>query len=205
MPKALILKQLIPKVASSIAEFEKEIKAGNGAIGKAWKEDNELSDGLIRKILKRYSKVNEKWLETGEGSMFLPDHQINPIAKPQEPQPDTNKQNDTTMEQDQQEWKQAYKDLIEAHKAYAQSQLILSKALDKIVDKLNKMESIEISLNKAVDEQLAYHAAIADEHKILFEAMDDLRHLPEGSHAKKADSVHAAHLQKIAKKDTVDS
>lgn len=71
MPKALILKQLIPHLAQSVTEFEKEIGAGNGAVGKAWRDDNNLSDGLTRKILKRYSNVNEKWLETGEGEMFV--------------------------------------------------------------------------------------------------------------------------------------
>ena len=77
MPKTLIIKDLIPKLANSIAEFEKEIGAGNGAIAKAWSRDIDLSDGLIRKILKRYPKVSERWLETGEGEMFA----VNGVTK----------------------------------------------------------------------------------------------------------------------------
>lgn len=191
MAKALILKKLIRALNTNTVQFEKELGVGHSAIAKAIARESDISDMLINKILKRYPTISEHWLKTGEGEMYI-------------------KSTDTTINNtpmnniEQQDWKQAHRDLMDAHKLYAQSHQVLSNALYEMTQLMKKIETVDTNLNTAIKEQLAYHAAIASEHRVLFAAMDDLRQMPAGEHAKKADIAQREHLQKILKKDNAD-
>lgn len=67
------LNDLLDYLNMSINAFEKEIGAGTGTISKVVNgtEDRELSIKTIRKIIAKYPDINQSWLQTGEGSMFL--------------------------------------------------------------------------------------------------------------------------------------
>lgn len=71
MAKATILKKLLQKLDLNIDQFEKEIGVGHSAVAKAIARGSDISDNLIRKILKRYPAVNEHWLMTGEGEVIV--------------------------------------------------------------------------------------------------------------------------------------
>lgn len=70
MPKASILLDLIEHLELNVSQFEKEIKAANGSIGKLIANDSGISRNLINKIILRYPKVNKAWLESGTGVMI---------------------------------------------------------------------------------------------------------------------------------------
>lgn len=185
MPKTLIIKDLIPKLASSIAEFEKEIGAGNGAIAKAWNRDIELSDGLIRKILKRYPTVSEHYLETGEGEMFVKEGK-----QQQEPQL-TNNNNLSPLNED---YRLKYERLLE--KTNAEQSAIITGVL-------NIITRVDTNLSRAIKDQEGYHNSISANHEVMFDALDEIRHAPAGTLAAKADNLRFEHAQSISKKDSV--
>src|SRR4051812_1231764 len=99
MAKALIIKKLIKALDMNTVQFEKEIEVSNSTVSKAIARESDISDNLIRKILKKYPNVNERWLETGQGEIFKQPADIEPQL--QEPQPTTAAAQDSTpMEQD---------------------------------------------------------------------------------------------------------
>lgn len=122
------------------------------------------------------------------------------IQEPQSKQ--TTAQNNTAMEQD--DWKQAYTELMAVHLMYAKSHLILSRALDKMADLMKKLDNVETNLSKAVIDHAGHQAVVAANHSVIFEALDELRNKPLGELAKKARNAQIERLQKIAASDTVE-
>lgn len=69
------LNDLLDKLNLSVNAFEKEIGAGTGTINKivSGNTDRDLSIKTIRKIIKKYPDINQVWLQTGKGEMFISD------------------------------------------------------------------------------------------------------------------------------------
>jgi len=71
MAKPFILKNLMAELGLKSYKFEQEIGASNGAVSKILDSENDISNNLIEKILKKYPNVNKEWLLTGKEPMFL--------------------------------------------------------------------------------------------------------------------------------------
>lgn len=190
MAKALILKKLIRALNTNTVQFEKELGVGHSAIAKAIARESDISDMLINKILKRYPAINENWLKTGEGEMFV-------------------KSTDTTINNtpmnniEQQDWKQAHRDLMDAHKLYAQSHQVLSNALYEMTRLLQKVDTLNINLDTAMKVQAGNQAVIVANQDIMFEAAEQIADKPAGYFAKKADNLRRERLLETVKMDTV--
>lgn len=161
---------------------------------------NQLSKltGVAIEKLKDYP-VEVEEVQKGE-KVAKVDHRV--IDTPQEPQPRTNP---TEMSDDQRDWKRAYEDLIKAHTRYSKSHLILSQALYEMTKMRNDVDTIKTNLNKAVKDQMGFHAGIAAHEKVTERALEDLLKLPEGELSQKADTLLNAELERIAKTDTVNT
>ena len=74
------LKQLRKALNLTQQEFADRIGISHGNIGAYEVGKNALSDAVVSLICKEFS-VNEEWLRTGEGDMFLPVEQDTDIEK----------------------------------------------------------------------------------------------------------------------------
>ncbi|OKZ65816.1 MAG: hypothetical protein BHV88_17570 [Clostridiales bacterium 41_12_two_minus] len=74
------LKQLRKALNLTQQEFADRIGISRGNIGAYEVGKNALSDAVVSLICKEFS-VNEEWLRTGEGDMFLPVEQDTDIEK----------------------------------------------------------------------------------------------------------------------------
>ena len=71
MAKTFILVDLMSELGFKPAAFERETGISNGLINKNIRENRDISADMIEKIVRRYPLVNKKWLETGQGDVFL--------------------------------------------------------------------------------------------------------------------------------------
>jgi hypothetical protein len=71
MANAKILNDLAESLGIKVYQLEQNIGASNGAIAKAIKGEKDISRNLIEKILKKYPQVNEEWLQSGVGEMYV--------------------------------------------------------------------------------------------------------------------------------------
>lgn len=147
---AHILKQLIPQVATSVMEFEKEIGVGNGTIGNAWKDNSKLTDNLIRKILKRYPRVSEHWLETGEGEMIRKNG-VEPFVKT-----DADTNNAPAAPDYRTRYEQAQQEIIDIMKRYTMEVLNNSNAFARSIENMTtSIARVQSSLEK-MDNHFSY-------------------------------------------------
>jgi plasmid maintenance system antidote protein VapI len=70
-PKTHRIEQLIGALTTTEYAFEKKIKASKGSINKTINRGSKITDNLVAKIIKAYPAVNEQWLKTGKGQIFL--------------------------------------------------------------------------------------------------------------------------------------
>jgi len=73
MAKANILNDLLKRIEVKVSAFEREIGVANGTIAKAISRDSDLAGWIIEKIVIKYPGINENWLVTGKGEIFLDD------------------------------------------------------------------------------------------------------------------------------------
>jgi hypothetical protein len=191
MAKALILKKLIRALNTNTVQFEKELGVGHSAIAKAIARESDISDMLINKILKRYPAINENWLRTGEGEMYI-------------------KSTDTTIKntpmnniEQQQDWKQAHRDLMDAHKLYAQSHQVLSNALYEMTRLLQKVDTINTNLDDAAKKQQIFRVMTNANQQVTLETLAELRGLNKHELVNTARNIGASLLNDNAQMDTV--
>lgn len=66
------LKQVIEELGTSVMRFEKEVGAGTSSLSAVIRRNSAISDEVVAKITTRYPFISKKFLETGEGEVFLP-------------------------------------------------------------------------------------------------------------------------------------
>lgn len=62
--------QIIKKEGISTRAFEQQIGCSNGVISKCINKGTDISSQWVSKIIETYTKIDPKWLLTGEGSML---------------------------------------------------------------------------------------------------------------------------------------
>lgn len=78
MTNGLIIKDLIEKLDTNVSAFEKTIKVKPTRIDKLIKRNSKIDLEIVQLVKQAYPQVNEVWLKTGEGNMFIeePSNQI---------------------------------------------------------------------------------------------------------------------------------
>ena len=76
MANAVILKDLIAELKTNVSKFERDIKTGASTVSKAIERQSELKLDIVEKIVKAFPQVNKKWLESGEGEIFLSEEDL---------------------------------------------------------------------------------------------------------------------------------
>jgi transcriptional regulator with XRE-family HTH domain len=190
MAKATILKKLIRALDINTMQFEKELGVGHSAIAKAIAKESNISEMLINKILKRYPTVSENWLRTGEGEMYVKD---------------TTTINNTPMNniEQQQDWKQAHKQLLNSHDTLAQSHLLLSQALYKMTELMQKVETINSNLDDAAKKQQIFRVMTNANQQVTLETLAELRGLNKNELVNTARNIGASLLNDTSQMDTV--
>lgn len=65
------IKEFIEFKGISLNQFDKEIGAGNGYIGKQIVKNASIGSDKIEKMLSKYIELNPRWLLTGKGEMLI--------------------------------------------------------------------------------------------------------------------------------------
>lgn len=65
------LKKVLEDHNIAMSAAEQRIGVGTGTIVKAARQQRNLSDAVIEKFLKVFDFVNPKWLQTGQGDMYI--------------------------------------------------------------------------------------------------------------------------------------
>lgn len=72
--------QIIKKEGISTRAFEQQIGCSNGVISKCINKGTDISSQWVSKIIETYTKIDPKWLLTGEGSMLQAAQQAEPTV-----------------------------------------------------------------------------------------------------------------------------
>ena len=83
----MILKELIKSLDIPISKFERKINVTATSIAKAIERNSEIKESTIEKIKTIYPNVNDGWLKTGEGEMFVAEQKEKEKQNDDEPIP----------------------------------------------------------------------------------------------------------------------
>lgn len=183
---------------SPVTDISEKTGYAKGNISSILNKKLQPSEPFLHKFYESFKKELQQ-LEppdtNGKGEIFVKDSK-----------PTDTIINDTPMNNiEQQDWKQAHKQLLNSHDTLAQSHLLLSQALYKMTELMQKVETINANLADAAKKQQIFRVMTNANQQVTLETLAELRGLNKNELVNTARSIGASLLDDTAQMDTVGS